>query len=247
LPSSLGYFFFVLFLFLFAFFALVDVVTTAAGESKDAEDMYDRLDTKDASESQRAARCEFRLCKDYLPATEPNHRLEPVSSDSLLSRHYSTHLFSLSFPHLALHRTVAVEGWIVMVANVHEEATEEELNDKFADFGEIKNLHLNLDRRTGYVKVSPFRSGLLVSLSLFLTLGRSPLTNHLTPLWPQGYALVEYETHREAKAAIDGLNGTDILGQIVSCDFAFVRPPAGGGGKSGRRDGRKRSASPGRR
>lgn len=63
---------------------------------------------------------------------------------------------------------------------------------------------------------------------------------------PQGYALVEYETHREAKAAIDGLNGTEILGQMVSCDFAFVRPPAGGG-KPGRREGRKRSASPGRR
>lgn len=66
----------------------------------------------------------------------------------------------------------------------------------------------------------------------------------------QGYALIEYPTLDEARAAIDGANNTKLLDQTVTVDFVFVRPPpkAKGGRDGGhapaKGKARSRSRSP---
>lgn len=46
-----------------------------------------------------------------------------------------------------------MEGWIIIVTGLNEEAQEEDLQDLFGEYGDLKNLSIALNRRTGYVMV----------------------------------------------------------------------------------------------
>lgn len=87
---------------------------------------------------------------------------------------------------------IAIEGWVLFVTGVHEEATEDDFVDLFSEYGNVQDVRLPLDHRTGYLK---------------------------------GYALVEYPTLAEARAAISALNESTFLDYVLHVSFAFIKTP----------------------
>ena len=47
----------------------------------------------------------------------------------------------------------AIEGWVIFVTGIHPEAAEDDVMEAFEEFGDIRSIHMNLDRRTGFAKV----------------------------------------------------------------------------------------------
>lgn len=85
----------------------------------------------------------------------------------------------------------SVEGWIIFATGVPPEAEPDDIEMVFSEFGQIHSIHVNVERRTGYLK---------------------------------GYVLVEYENFKSAQEAINQLNETEVLGQMIKVDWCFLNP-----------------------
>lgn len=96
--------------------------------------------------------------------------------------------------------------------------------DSFEQFGQIRNLHLNLDRRTGLVHFRFFNSYLdiLRAMSCWNTKNGKKHRRQFRVVL-HDFSVFKYYI---------GMNGGEVLGQQVHVDWAFVKNPKGKKGKN---------------
>lgn len=143
----------------------------------------------------------------------------------------------------------AVEGWVLLVTGVHEEAQEEDLHEAFAEFGDIKNIHLNLDRRSGENAGLSGGNWLVPGVVVVYPMLQDPVSivshlhSRLLECWiachtnqcrsshaecagfVKGYALIEYGSKEESQAAIDDLDGKELYAKPINVTWAFSTGP----------------------
>jgi RNA recognition motif-containing protein len=48
---------------------------------------------------------------------------------------------------------LAIEGYVIFVGNLKEDVQEDQVKDHFLEFGVVKNINMNIDRKSGFMKV----------------------------------------------------------------------------------------------
>lgn len=86
----------------------------------------------------------------------------------------------------------------VYVGNLSYDATDEDLKDAFAEYGNVKRVQVPNDRETGR---------------------------------PRGFAFVEMESEDDETAAIEGLDGSQLMGRTLKVNKARPREERGSGGR----------------
>lgn len=119
-----------------------------------------------------------------------------------------------------------------MIHSLHFFEINLDLLDTFSDFGKVKSVNVNLDRRTGFVKgyalieFEEYTDAQVRDIKLpfgWKTLLHDSFELRFFLMKIFMYILIQI------KDAINALHGKEILGKTVCVDWAFVKPAGHGG------------------